>query len=286
MIAPLLAAALAVTVQVDLRLEPAAFEVPAGTQVTVELVASSAQPEVLTAVDAILAWDPARLTLLSGAPGDLPPFVAGFLPDPDGINVDVTDGEALWTALTPPTTPGVTPPDMVVARFDVLVLRSGCIELVPAAGGFGKTRVIGPVPGVEVTGAIGGPALIEVPGAFTVIGGDLAGTGGLVPALTGDGALLACDPWSLELSAALPGTTAWLVLGLSPLGVPLKGGVLVPSPDILTPVPTGPAGIIALSGSWPDGLPAGLQAWLQWWVVDPGGPVGFAASNGLIVTTP
>jgi hypothetical protein len=113
----------------------------------------------------------------------------------------------------------------------------------------------------------------------------LAGTNG-PPVLTGSGPLTGGSPTNLLLTNALPGTSAYLFLGLSVLGAPFKGGVLVPSPDaILGPVPTG-AGFIDLTFAWPTGLPSGVPLIWQYWLPDPGGVINFAASNGLSSTTP
>jgi len=279
-------ATLATSAQVDLRLEPADQVALAGQVITVDLVASADAPESMTAIDAILAWDPSRLSLMSASLGDFPAFVFGFLPDPDGINLDTTDGEALYTVLSPPTTPGTVPPDLLVASFEFEVLTSACVGLTPAVGTFGKTRVIGTVPGVEITGTIGPEIVVEVPGTWVTLGGAIAGTGGFVPALAGDGILLPCDPVTLMISDALGGATAYLILGLSALNLPLKGGILVPDLDVFIIFPMPPSGDVTLSGSWPPGIPPGITFYLQAWFPDPGAIKNFSATNGLSGTTP
>ncbi len=282
----LIAALLSITGQVDLPLSPSAQTAVAGQIITVELYAVAAATESITAVDAIVAWDPARLELLSAAIGDFPVFVNGFLPDPDGINDDITDGEALYTALAPPTTPAVVPPDLLVVTFSFKVLTSACVSLTPSVGTFGKTRVIGTVPGVEITGVISGAVSLEVPGAWVDLGNALAGTGGLEPAIAGEGNLLDCEPASLIMTDALPNTQSFLVVGQSAINLPVKGGVLVPDLDLIFGVSSGPTGAVTLSGSVPPGLPAGLTTYFQYWFVDPGAAQGFSASNALSATTP
>jgi len=116
------------------------------------------------------------------------------------------------------------------------------------------------------------------------LGGALAGSNG-VPVLAGDGFLHAGETSFLALAQALPGTTAILVVGASSLNLSFKGGVLVPSPDALTPMPTG-AGKILLPIVPSQGVPSGVQLFLQFWIPDPGAIKGLAASNGLRVTTP
>jgi hypothetical protein len=87
---------------------------------------------------------------------------------------------------------------------------------------------------------------------------------------------------TLTLSGAAPGAPATLVIGLSALGVPFKGGTLVPQPDVLLAFTTGAGGGVALSAAWPAALPSGTQTWFQWWIADAGGPAGFAASNAVL----
>ena len=121
---------------------------------------------------------------------------------------------------------------------------------------------------------------------FEDLGDGLAGTQG-VPVLEGDGTLLPADPVSLALSHALAFAPATLVVGFSEVGAPLKGGVLVPSPDMLvTGFVTDGSGSLTLNAAWPTGVPPGFSVWLQQWIVDAGAPQGLAASNGLRATTP
>ena len=282
----LVAGLLSMAGQVDLPLSPTSQTALAGQIISVELHAVAAVSEEITAVDAIIAWDPARLELLSATLGDFPVFVNGFLPDPDGINDDITDGEALYTALAPPTTPAVAAPDLLVVTFSFKVLTSACVSLTPAVGVFGKTRVIGTVPGVDITGVISGAVSLEVPGAWVDLANGLPGTGGLEPLIVGEGNILYCEPASLIMTDALPNTTAFLVLGLNTINLPVKGGVLVPDLDFTFVLDSGPMGAITLSGSVPPGLPAGLTTYFQYWFVDAGAVQGFSASNALSGTTP
>jgi hypothetical protein len=123
------------------------------------------------------------------------------------------------------------------------------------------------------------------PSPWTIVGSGLAGAAG-VPQIDGDGPLAGGEPVSLSLDDAKPLATAYLVVGLSGLLAPFKGGVLVPNPDLLLPLPTGPGGQVLLVTTWPAGLPSGLPVWFQWWIPDAAGPAGFAASAGLRGTTP
>ena len=118
------------------------------------------------------------------------------------------------------------------------------------------------------------------------LGDGLAGTLA-APALAGGGTLAPGSPVSLTLEGALPATTATLVLGTGVLGVPFKGGVMVPDPLLFVfGLPTGAGGGFLLSSTWPPGLPAGFTLVLQAWVTDAGGPAGYSASNGVKGTAP
>ncbi len=121
---------------------------------------------------------------------------------------------------------------------------------------------------------------------WTDLGFALAGTAGL-PSLTGTGALAGGDPMSLDLTQARPLASVALFIGFTQLGAPFKGGTLVPAADILlTGLPTNAGGALSLPTTWPVGLPSGLALYFQEWIVDPVGPKGVAASNGLRAITP
>lgn len=116
---------------------------------------------------------------------------------------------------------------------------------------------------------------------WTWLGQGLAGAAG-TPVLSPEGELAAGQPVVIELEQAAPSAAVVLVLGASSLGLPLKGGVLVPSPDVFVDglASDGQGGLV-LPATWPGGIPAGLEVFLQAWVVDGSGPVGFSASHGL-----
>ncbi|HZL99000.1 MAG TPA: MBL fold metallo-hydrolase [Planctomycetota bacterium] len=120
---------------------------------------------------------------------------------------------------------------------------------------------------------------------WTDLGQSLGGTSG-APLLQGSGSLAAGTQATLALTNARPGSPAVLVVGLSAIDAPFKGGVMVPALDALIALGTGPTGAIPLSASWPAGLPGGTGLRFQWWISDPAGPAGFAASNALLGTTP
>lgn len=51
----------------------------------------------------------------------------------------------------------------------------------------------------------------------------------------------------------------------------LKGGVLVPSPDVVLTLTVDPEGGLSLTLPWPDGLPSQVSLWWQVWIPDVGG---------------
>jgi len=133
------------------------------------------------------------------------------------------------------------------------------------------------------------PQLMSVnaqPMPWTDQGLALAGLHGN-PQLDGAGTLEAGSPGSIMLYHAKPLALAYLIAGLVPLDAPFKGGTMVPTPQLVLPLATNASGGLSLSWShWPAALPSGTELLMQCWIVDPAGPAGFAASNGLSATTP
>jgi hypothetical protein len=127
---------------------------------------------------------------------------------------------------------------------------------------------------------------IEAHEVWLDLGGAKTGTNGL-PSLVGEGPMTGGDLVSLEISDGLAFANAHLVMGLTNLSAPFKGGTLVPNPDwIITPFPLdGSGGFLGLF-PWPLGLPAGIDSFYQFWISDPGATVNLSATNGLQATTP
>ena len=163
--------------------------------------------------------------------------------------------------------------------------------------GGGMHRVV--VPTTAATGGVrvtwlatdhAGNAAAPVTVAVGDVGGDvwedlglgLAGTGGVPPQLSGSGPLVGGSTNHLDLGGGQPGGSTNLVAGASRIDAPFKGGVMVPSiTTVVWGLPLDGLGSLELSFVWPGGIPAGLDLFLQHWLPDPGGPAGFAASNGL-----
>lgn len=118
-------------------------------------------------------------------------------------------------------------------------------------------------------------------------GGGLAGTAGKKPYLSGTGPLVGGGAVQLQLAFALPHAPATLVIGLQKVNAVFKGGLMMPSPDIVVSgLVVTHSGTLTLPGTWPAGLPAGFTCWMQMWVQDAGGPKGFAVSTGLSAQVP
>lgn len=151
------------------------------------------------------------------------------------------------------------------------VTRQGALSYALDASLFGSLNPTG----VDVEGS----------GPWTSLGHALAGVNG-PPLLVGTGTLLGGTPMSLALTNAKHSAPALLVVGLSALEAPFKGGVLVPHLDALASLATNGSGAITLASTWPPGLPGGVKLWMQFWINDAAGPAGFSASNGLLATSP
>ena len=108
----------------------------------------------------------------------------------------------------------------------------------------------------------------------------LAGGAG-EPRLVVQGAPQAGAPIVLGITHTLPSALVQLVIGFAQVNLPFKGGVLVPAPALLLPLPTNAQGMFLIKTSWPAGVPAGTPLVLQGWMPDPAGPAGFAATNGV-----
>jgi hypothetical protein len=187
----ILAHSAAALADVDLLFDPVTQTVVVGDTVEINLVARSndGTPQLIVGIDAIIAWDPAALELLGAdsSSAGVDWFVSGFLNDPDGINdgideppfgVPFNDGDALFTAMAPPGSPGIAGPDDLVVTtllFQALVPTAGTtISLLPELGTYGLTRVLS-VDYQEITGDISGTATVEI--TCPPLDGDMNGDG-------------------------------------------------------------------------------------------------------------
>jgi len=228
------------------------------------------------ATGTLARWDGAGWTVHAyGSSPLLGPGMSGISIREDGLvavsgfngstlvgGVNLIDGDQ-WTTYTPFNSP-LTHFQCEAVQFDA----DGDLWVSPMSEGV-----------VEIL--LGDPGA----GTWTSIAAGLPGTGGATPALAGSGTLLGGSANTLTLTGALPAAPAWLVFGLQAVNAPLKGGTLVPSPFVVLPTATSPAGGFGLSFTLPGSVPAGTRLYFQAWVKDAAAVQGFAASNGLLGTT-
>ncbi len=117
------------------------------------------------------------------------------------------------------------------------------------------------------------------------LGNALPGVSG-ASVLTGVGSFAGGTNISLNLSNAAPAAAGFLVVGGSAINLPLFGGVLVPSPDLLLPYNTDGSGNGSFTTLYPAGKPDCVTFTFQVWYFDAAGPQGFAASNAITGTQP
>ncbi|MFO0873802.1 MAG: hypothetical protein U0575_07495 [Phycisphaerales bacterium] len=154
----------------DILGQPGAQSVPIGAvvEVKIALSGSAGQAQSFDSLDVIFSWDPLALDFIdaSQAGAGYAFFLTGFLPNPDGINLDLDDGLAMFTALGPPGSPQVAPPSpaskvVTTLRFQTLALTPATIvSVVPSFGVFSTSRVL--LTGLNVTGSNNSFAVIEV----------------------------------------------------------------------------------------------------------------------------
>ncbi len=241
------------------------------------------------------------LTSLASSPGG-PVLVGGQTSSPD---FPVTDGaqdteysngcgDAFFSAISADGS------ELVYSTFlGEATFVCNCTKAVAADGPDGALVIgeIGPA-GFPVTegafdttwngGSFGDAFVVRLPlsAIWSNLGVGIVGSLG-TPKLVGISGLCAGEDIELRLTRALPGASATLVLGFTAIEVPFKGGVLVPSPDVvISGLPVNASGALTLIDTWPSGVPSGAQIVLQAWIPDPVGPKGLAASNGLVGTTP
>lgn len=159
---------------VSLSLEPGEDPVVVGQTFEVALTATKdlegeAQP--VSALTAVVVWDPKVLRLV-GADNNGPFswMLAGFLRDPDRINVSLDDGDAVYTALAPPGAPAkISKAGLLVTTFKfeaLLPCASSLIDIALKLGRFGRTQVFdGTVENLDVLGSTKA-AIVEVKNAM------------------------------------------------------------------------------------------------------------------------
>lgn len=226
---------------------------------------------------------------------DAPPFVAGN-PTPLLAWAPATSASVPWTfpvfangnAYATPDLSAIVQevvdrPDWAAGGFLGLVLDGA-----GAAPGswrcFGNADAVSP-PLLDVTYETS----VLAQGAFVPVGTGLAGTSGL-PVLAGVGDLSpgSASGFQLYATSLRPLAPVTLLGGVNESALPFKGGVLALFP-ILVNLPLGAtsaAGAVVLAGTIPPAAPGGVALVLQLWCVDPTGPAGLTATNGLRLEIP
>lgn len=120
---------------------------------------------------------------------------------------------------------------------------------------------------------------------FAFVGSGKPGTYG-VPALAGFGDLAPNSAVTFQIAGGKPSSLAFFFVGLVRVDLPLLGGVLVPSPDVLIALPLDGQGAVTLNATWPVGVPSGFKTWYQAWIQDPQAFGQASATSGLESTTP
>ncbi len=158
---------------VNMHFLPAAQVVNVGSVVSIDILlqADGGVAESVSALDAILDWDPLLLQLngINNASAGYAWLAEGFLPDPDGINSNLTDGDAIYTALGQLAAPAFAPPapgSLIVTTVEFTALAETPGTLVrfrPTLGTFGRTQTFaGFVPNSPNTGDISSEALVTI----------------------------------------------------------------------------------------------------------------------------
>jgi hypothetical protein len=122
-------------------------------------------------------------------------------------------------------------------------------------------------------------------GVWTDLGFGLAGAAG-TPTLSGEGLLLGGDALDVTVTGAPLSAPGWLFLGFGFVSAPFLGGVMVPEWITVLDLPvTSSAGTLQLAGRWPVDAPS-VALYAQVWFLDPTGPQGASATNGIEAKAP
>jgi hypothetical protein len=177
---------------------------------------------------------------------------------------------AKWTGSAwAPIVPGAEPDGAIFA-----LLADDARGELHAGGWYGHI-------GTQDAGYLG---VYQVAPFWTDVGAPLA-TPRRAPRLSGDGRLLPGSRARWRLSSAAENSIAVFAFGFGAANVPLFGGTLVPSPDVLVAQLTDGIGTSTVQLTWPGPLP-GYQLWTQAWTLDIAAPQGFSATNGVRLRAP
>lgn len=225
---------------------------------------------------------------------------------PDGNGTFDVLGETITQTLTggpdgfayvPRTAPFFTGADVMVAEFNTSTLATYQIDaqgdpIVATrqvfATGLGSTFVmtVDPVTHDIVHAGWSGSTVHVIRGfglscgQCSHYGTGLAGTGGLVPTVTGLACAAGGETTGVHVGDGLPSSVGVLGAGTVQLSAPLFGGTLLHDASVLFAIQLTPAGNYTLPFAVPPGL-GSLTLYWQVGVLDPGAIEGAALSNGL-----
>jgi hypothetical protein len=121
-------------------------------------------------------------------------------------------------------------------------------------------------------------------GVWTNLGSALPGAMG-APMLVGTGTLQPGSFNILSLTSAAPNAPAALVLSTTSMPVQFAGGTFKAFPPVsVVSLTTNALGAIPMGFIWPAGVAPGITAYVQYAILDPTGPQGWALSNALRAT--
>lgn len=244
---------------VDLHFDPRPC-VDVGSILRVDLYASATDVNTVAVagIDVILEWDPVLLELVDSdnvAAGH-PWLITGFLPDPDGINTSLADGDALFTALTSPSLPAPVPPGagLLVTTFlfrPLVPLPAGAlVSMVATRGTFASTAVYAySTPGAVLTGDISDQGrLFTCPLGTSICSGAIPNSTGQVGLIEASGTLVVAEnDFTLSVSRLPANQFGFLLTSRSSAFIPFPGG----SQGILClgePIGRGVGGVIFNAG--------------------------------------
>lgn len=141
----------------------------------------------------------------------------------------------------------------------------------------------GPTPGSATIfiddAAVSTQRLGQVQSPWTHLGGGHS-TVGATPRFEASGTLEADSLARFSIASATPNTLTFFVFGTSALNLPLFGGQLVPSTELIVAAPVDPAGESLYCVATPSTL-SGAMLWAQGWVLEATGPLAFSSTNAV-----